>query len=339
MRLNNRIALGGLLLLAGCGGRGGQDGAPRLAPPMVDDGGGQGGYGPPPVAQRAPDPRDYPPPDPSYPPPAYPPAMPADAPPDLPRGAGPNATSGQERYDAVGYAGIDGDETGGRAANGQRLDPGAVTVAHRSLPLGAVVEVTALDSGHTILAVVGDRGPESAARLIDLSQGAAQALGGAGGIVPVRVRLVTPAPADQVALRQGRAASPRIDAPPALLVALRRRLPGRGAMAAPPPPPPRPGRAPSYAPPPAPSYAPPPAPYRRETAASPAAGGFYVQVAALSDGARARALATSLHGRIERAGAIFRVQIGPFADERSAQRARDDVARRGYGDARVLRTR
>ena len=63
---------------------------------------------------------------------------------------------------------------------------------------------------------------------------------------------------------------------------------------------------------------------------------LFVQVAALSNLSRAQALAKQLGGQVRSAGTIHRVQLGPFADNAAALRARGDVARRGYGDARII---
>ena len=197
--------------------------------------------------------------------------------------------------------------------------------------------MTALDTGRTIVAIVADRRPVAPGRLIDLSDAAAQQLG-VEGVAAVRVRAVTPIMQDQMALRSGRSASLRIDAPPALLTALRKRLPPRGdtAMAPRPAPPVRAG---------APYAAPRTPPASAATTASPplppaarAAGGYVVQIAALSSADRARSLAASIGGRVVPGGGLYRVQLGPFVDARTAQRARDAIATRGYGDARVMRT-
>lgn len=96
------------------------------------------------------------------------------------------------RYDRVGVASWYGEEaSGNRTASGERFDPGALTVAHRDLPLGTLVEVTALDTGRTIVVRVNDRGPGRRDRLIDLSRGAAHLLGtDARPLARVRVRAV-----------------------------------------------------------------------------------------------------------------------------------------------------
>lgn len=364
MQSNNKLGLGITMLLAGCAGGSGYEDAPRIASPSaqaIEQPYGQQEYPPAePVAQAGQAPGyqlqgDYPPEpgaqsyDVAVPPssaqpgasyarpgtrqapavrqPAYREPLPADAPPAVVAGTGPRGTSGEtQRYDAVGYASWYGEEMGeARTADGQSFDASAITVAHRTVPLGSIVEITVLDTGRTILALVNDRGPGGRDREVDLSRGSAQALGLTSPLTPVRVRLVTASPQDIGALKAGRPASQRIDAPPALLTALRRKLPARPAGMA------RPARpvADHDAP-----WAPRPTPQRGPRVTS----GIFVQVAALSSEGRAQALASSLGGRIERAGSIYRVQIGPYANTASAQRARDDVARRGYGDARIVTT-
>jgi rare lipoprotein A len=75
-------------------------------------------------------------------------------------------------YDDVGYASWYGEELAGNAtANGESFNPGGITAAHKTLPLPSYVEVTALDTGRTILVRVNDRGPMVNDRLIDLSRG------------------------------------------------------------------------------------------------------------------------------------------------------------------------
>jgi rare lipoprotein A len=253
-----------------------------------------------------------------------------------PPSSGPSATSGRgaERYDEVGYATWYGTEmAGARTASGSMFEPKAFTAAHRTLPLGSYAEVTALDTGRTILVQVNDRGPRQGNLLIDLSQGAAQALG-INGREAVRVRAVTASPSDLVALRAGQPGAPRLDTPPALLAGLRQRLNGASALAAAPSPA-KPARLPLVRVPPDPQGARPaavPAPR-----AAPATRGFYVQVAAFSSQPRAAALAKSLGGQVVSGSALWRVRLGPYATQNQANRARDGAAARGYGDARVVR--
>lgn len=116
----------------------------------------------------------------------------------------------QPAYDAVGYASWYGNESGNRTARGEKFRSGWITAAHPTLPLPSYVEVTELRSGRTILVRVNDRGPFSRSRIIDLSRGAAQALGiKAQGQSAVRVRLAEPSEKDRKRLRKGKAASDR----------------------------------------------------------------------------------------------------------------------------------
>jgi rare lipoprotein A len=71
-------------------------------------------------------------------------------------------------------------------------------------------------------------------------------------------------------------------------------------------------------------------------------GGYFVQVAALSDAGRAEYLAADFTdvapGRTEPSGTgLWRVRLGPFPDAASAGRALDAARARGFADARILR--
>lgn len=66
---------------------------------------------------------------------------------------------------------------GRRTANGERFKPDGLTVAHKSLPFGTLLEIKNPDNGHTVVARVNDRGPFIKNRDIDLSRGAARQLG------------------------------------------------------------------------------------------------------------------------------------------------------------------
>lgn len=135
------------------------------------------------------------------------------------------APAAQPGYDMVGRASWYGGESGNRTARGEKFRPGWITAAHPTLPLPSYVEVTALDSGRRIVLRVNDRGPFARGRIIDLSKGAAQALGlHAGGHAAVRVRLVEPSERDRARLRHGQPAAPLPDATPAELAAARARL-------------------------------------------------------------------------------------------------------------------
>jgi rare lipoprotein A (peptidoglycan hydrolase) len=90
-----------------------------------------------------------------------------------------------------GLASWYGEPYHGRAtASGTRYDMYGMTAAHRTLPFGTRVHVRNLDNGREADVTINDRGPFVAGRVLDLSRGAAEALGAIGpGVVPVRLEV------------------------------------------------------------------------------------------------------------------------------------------------------
>jgi len=74
-----------------------------------------------------------------------------------------------------GIASYYGNESGSRTASGQRMNASAMTCAHRSLPFGTKLRVT--HGGRSFVVTVNDRGPFVRGRVLDLSTGAARAIG------------------------------------------------------------------------------------------------------------------------------------------------------------------
>lgn len=66
---------------------------------------------------------------------------------------------------------------GQRTANGERMDPAAMTAAHKTLPMGTLVTVTRQDTGRSIRVRINDRGPYVDGRIIDLTHEGGRALG------------------------------------------------------------------------------------------------------------------------------------------------------------------
>ncbi len=79
-----------------------------------------------------------------------------------------------------GIAAVYSLESGSGTASGQKLDPGALTAAHRTLPFGTRVKVTNKKNGHSVTVTINDRGPFTRGRIIDLTPAAARALGFSG---------------------------------------------------------------------------------------------------------------------------------------------------------------
>ena len=211
---------------------------------------------------------------------------------------------------------------GKRTANGEIYDQEDMTAAHKTLPLGSMVQVTNLANDRALDLRVNDRGPFVDGRIIDLSKGAARALGVLGpGTAPVTVRVLAYGDNKYAKVPRGVLASGtgRENRPAPVVV----------AAAAPPP-------APVYAAP-APAYR--PIPIRVATPPPPPEPTFTVQIATLSDADRAQHLANVLRERFpstrvnpvtsgERRG--FQVEIGPFAGQSTAREQAARVTRLGY---------
>ncbi len=89
-----------------------------------------------------------------------------------------NASTEQPRTGGRGFSGMAsyyGSESGNRTASGARFNPMGMTAAHRSLPFGTKLKVT--HGQRSVVVTVNDRGPFIRGRVLDLSKGAAQAIG------------------------------------------------------------------------------------------------------------------------------------------------------------------
>jgi rare lipoprotein A len=81
-----------------------------------------------------------------------------------------------------------------RGSNGEVYNMHAMTAAHRTLPLGSIVRVTNLKTGHAALVRITDRGPFIPGRIVDLSLAAARKVDVyEPGIAEVKVELMQPA--------------------------------------------------------------------------------------------------------------------------------------------------
>lgn len=74
-----------------------------------------------------------------------------------------------------GMASYYGSESGSKTASGQRFNQNAMTAAHRTLPFGTRLRVS--HNGQSVVVTVNDRGPFIRGRVLDLSKGAARAIG------------------------------------------------------------------------------------------------------------------------------------------------------------------
>lgn len=67
--------------------------------------------------------------------------------------------------------------TGARTSSGARVHHDSLTCAHRTFPFGTKLRVTNPATGKSVVVEVTDRGPFGRERIIDLSWGAAKAIG------------------------------------------------------------------------------------------------------------------------------------------------------------------
>jgi rare lipoprotein A len=218
----------------------------------------------------------------------------------------------QPRYNVTGLASWYGDDFHGKAtANGEIFDMTAVSAAHATLPLPSMVEVTNLDNGRSITVRVNDRGPYKSGRIIDLSRGAAEALGyRTHGLAHVRVRYLGPGELPngvQTARSEG---PPSVNPTPPVQPA---------QQAAAPLPPPGMG-APEAA-----------------TGLAVQAGAFADKGAAERLAGRLKAMGRTVVSPIQRGPTtLWRVTVGEAADRAGADQLRLRLAAYGVNDARIV---
>lgn len=83
--------------------------------------------------------------------------------------------------------------TGRKTANGDRLHHDSLTCAHRTHKFGTLLKVKHMGNGREVIVRVNDRGPYGRGRIVDLSWGAAKALGMISqGVAKVEVEVFDP---------------------------------------------------------------------------------------------------------------------------------------------------
>jgi rare lipoprotein A len=82
---------------------------------------------------------------------------------------------------------------GKRTASGERFDPEALTMAHRTFAFGTKVKITHLRSKRSVIVRVNDRGPFVRGRIADVSKATARQLGFLRrGVAKVRLEKLEP---------------------------------------------------------------------------------------------------------------------------------------------------
>ena len=102
--------------------------------------------------------------------------------------AAPSFAHSNNNNNHSGLASVYSTESGSRTSSGGRLNPGALTAAHRSLPFGTKVRVTNKQNGRSVVVTINDRGPFVRGRVIDVTPAAARALG-FSGLAPVSLEV------------------------------------------------------------------------------------------------------------------------------------------------------
>ena len=98
-------------------------------------------------------------------------------------------TAYSEAQTQSGIASVYTTKTGVKTASGRRLNDGAMTAAHKTLPFGTKVKVTNKRNGRSVVVRINDRGPFVRGRIIDLTPAGASALG-FSGLAPVNVAVL-----------------------------------------------------------------------------------------------------------------------------------------------------
>lgn len=98
----------------------------------------------------------------------------------------------QTGRDFSGKASWYGNEFNGRAtASGEKFSSNKLTAAHRSLPLGSIVEVTNIENNKKVKVKINDRGPFVKGRILDLSQGAFSKIANTNeGVINVKIKVL-----------------------------------------------------------------------------------------------------------------------------------------------------
>ncbi|MEO3813579.1 septal ring lytic transglycosylase RlpA family protein [Sphaerisporangium sp. B11E5] len=92
---------------------------------------------------------------------------------------------------ASGSCGASFYDEGQMTASGEPFNPGALTAAHKSLPMGSIVRVVNPGNGKSVKVRINDRGPFIAGRCLDLSRAAFDAIGSLStGAMTVRYQVL-----------------------------------------------------------------------------------------------------------------------------------------------------
>jgi rare lipoprotein A len=261
----------------------------------------------------------------------------------------------QPGYDKTGKASWYGEAFHKRkTSNGEWFDMNRLTAAHATLPLPSYARVTNLDNGRTVVVRINDRGPFVGTRVIDLSKKSADVLGYKNqGTAHVRVQYIGPAPLDDngshlLAMNKENVRGTPVRSMIASADRHRSRSTVSDTMVAEAVAPKKPAKPQRVAVPQVETvaYQPPQEPEVQSQQASGYETSYFVQLGSFTDpgnAARARDQFASVWPVqfIELMGAngpVYRVRLGPIAEQADAMTALDNAYAAGFNDARMIRS-
>lgn len=195
-----------------------------------------------------------------------------------------------------------------KTANGERYDMNSLTAAHRTLPLPSIVKVTNLENGRSLVLRVNDRGPYAKNRIIDVSKRASQLLGFfTQGTTKVRVEVMEK---ESKALKAALTGEPVEED----VYQVQETAPVITSE---------------------------PEPMAQNNISYPK-GSYFVQVGSFSMESGAQSIASQLDVKSNifytnvNGQNFYRVRVGPFTDEQSANEMLSNIRSKGIYDAKVV---
>lgn len=253
----------------------------------------------------------------------------------------------QPQYDEQGPASWYGEAFNHRkTSNGEWFEMTRLTAAHPTLPLPSYAKVTNLDNGKEVVVRINDRGPFVGPRIIDLSKHTAEVLDFKNkGKANVRVQFIGPAPLNDNG-KHLMAMNKELDRGTSLnrMIAAADRRKGGSSMSDVMVAEARPKKKKPEASVETVAYTPPELVQALE--ASGVDTSYFIQIGSFSNAdnaARARDTFASVWPvqfiELEGSnGPVYRVRLGPIANNSDAQTALDNAFAAGYSDARLIRT-
>lgn len=200
---------------------------------------------------------------------------------------------------------------GHKTANGEIFDMFALTAAHKTLPLPSFIRVSNLDNGKTAIVRVNDRGPFHGSRVLDLSYGAAKKLGyHKHGVARVKIEVIHVDESGDIRLGKNTDLFSYNEGELIANAPILQTNPEPTAQT-----------------------------QTFDAVIEPEQTGFFVQVMAMSNGEKARSLATGLSNLLQvpnmvpKIANIYKLQLGPLVNEQKANNIIQELKKIGFEQA------